>query len=123
MADAEWGPWNELDGSGPPIIADGMIFEAIFSGPGVRVPDHSVVDVANWPGFFWRWKTVRVSWFEKARRRVCDVPDYAPIIRIRIRRPPAQSASLLAGIVAKPPGVWIKDATDTDNRLPKRVKA
>ena len=123
MGEPEWGPWHELDGRGPPHIPKGAVFEVIFSGSGVRIPDHSVVEPETWPGFFWRWKTIRISWFEKARRRVCDVPDYAPIIRVRIQKPPAQKASLLAEIVANPPAALIKGATDKDRRLPKRVPA
>ncbi len=121
--DQEWGPWNELDGTAAPNVPDGAVFEVFFSGPGIKVPDHHVINVSSWPGFIWKWKTVRVGWFETKRQRVCEVPDYAPIIRIRIRKPPAQGVSRLAQIAAKPPGVWIKDPTDADPRLSKKAPA
>jgi hypothetical protein len=119
---AEWGPWIELDGSGPPNIPDGTRFECIFSGPGVRVPDHHEIDCATWPGFRWSWKKVRVGWFETTRRRVCHQPDYSPIIRVRLAKPPAQAVTRLAEIVAKPPALLVRDS-DADRRVPKRVKA
>lgn len=123
MGEAEWEPWIELDGSGAPDFPGGTIFECVFSGPGVTWPNGHAIMTDTWPGFFWRWRNVRVNWFESVRRRVCDQPDYAPIIRIRFQKPPSTATDRLAEIVAKPPGVWIKDATDSDNRLPKRVKA
>jgi hypothetical protein len=54
----------------------------------------------DWPGFFWRWKRVRVSWFRTELRRVCDQPDYAPIIRYRIRKP--KGFAILERIAANP---------------------
>ncbi len=77
----------------------------------------------SWPGFFWSWRRVKVYWFGSGRRRVCDQPEYAPIIRIRFLRPPASAVDRLAEIVERPPGAWIKDRTDTDPRLPKKVPA
>lgn len=86
-------------------------------------PPDSGCHCATWPGFFWRWQRVRVGWFKHEFRRVCDDPAFAPIKRYRIQKPRSSAVSLLAGIVAKPPGAWIRDATDQDQRLPKRVKA
>lgn len=61
-----------------------------------------------------------MNWFESERRRVCDQPAYAPIIRIRIAKPPAKTADRLAEIVANPPAQLVKDG-DADRRVPKRV--
>lgn len=118
----DYGPWIELDGSGAPNMPAGTRFECVLAGPGVGWPDGSAIMPSTWPGFFWRWKKVRVNWFESVRRRVCDQPDYAPIIRIRFARPPAKAVDRLAEIVAKPPARLVKDS-DADRRVPKRVDA
>lgn len=99
--DQMWGPWIELDGSGMPEIAPGTRFECKYVGDGMIWPDgHEIMD--TWPGFFWSWRRVKVNWFESERRRVCDQPEYAPIIRIRFLRPPASAVDRLAEIAADP---------------------
>jgi hypothetical protein len=98
----EWGPWIELDGSGAPYMPVGTRFECVFSGPGISWPDGHQIIPETWPGFRWSWKKVRLNWFESIRRRVCDQPDYAPIIRIRILKPPAKAVDRLAEIAADP---------------------
>jgi hypothetical protein len=86
----EWGPWIDHDGA-EPNIPDGVDFEVEFTDArGKLVPASGAeIDTTIFPGFFWRWKTVRVVWFRHERRRVCDDPAYAPIIRYRIRKPRA----------------------------------
>lgn len=97
-----WGPWVECDGSGPPNILPGALFQVLmdlrWSHDLIRIP--SPVNSATWPGYFWRWKRVRTGWFRTAMRRVCDEPGYAPIIRYRIREPKALAE--LRALVADP---------------------
>jgi hypothetical protein len=83
----EWGPWIELDGA-QPLIPLGVSLKVAVLGSGIR-PEPGAVVSLSWPGFYWRWRTVRVGLFRSERRRVCDDPSYAPIIRYRIRRPRA----------------------------------
>lgn len=124
MADADWGPWIVHDGfGGPPVEAAtrAQVQYRADEAEGLLIATESIT--ASFPGFYWRWKRVRIGWFKTELRRVCDDPDYAPIWRYRLMKPRSTAVDLLTGIVAKPPGAWIKDATDSDNRLPKRVKA
>lgn len=124
MSDMEWGPYIEHDGGGvPPTPVGNATIKVFFdSGTGLIVPGDGF-DAPGWPGFFWRWKRVRIGWFKTELRRVCDDPAYAPIRGYRLRKPRLTAATRLAEIVATPPGAWIRDATDSDGRLPKRVKA
>ena len=86
----EWGPWIEHDGA-EPSIPNLARFECRFTdGLGKLVfAEGAEIDTSTFPGFFWRWKTVRAGWFRSERKRVCDNPAYAPIIRYRIRKPRA----------------------------------
>ena len=81
-----WGPWIAHDGAVPSIPL-GSVVEVLFQGPGVKPEEGSVCDLTAMPGFYWRWKRVRIGWFSSEMRRVCDDPAYAPVIRYRIRRP------------------------------------
>jgi hypothetical protein len=87
----EWGPWIEHDGAAPlvPKGCESAVCEAVCLGPGVFPGD---VVTPQWPGFYWRWRKVRVGWFATEWLRVCDDPAYAPIVRYRFRRPPGQEA-------------------------------
>lgn len=122
----EFGPWVECDGSGGPINRPGTVVQVVMAMPKgkklIEPPDEGC-NCATWPGFFWRWKMVRVGWFRSELFRVCDDPAYAPIKRYRIAKPRSTAVDRLAEIVERPPGTWIKDGTDTDPRLPKRVNA
>ena len=100
MAD-EWGPWIELDGSRMPDVPPGTQFDPRCIGQGLTWPDGHAI-LPTWRGFYWRWRRVRLNWFESVRRRVCYQPDYAPVIRIRFAKPPAKAVDRLAEIAADP---------------------
>ncbi len=85
--EGEWGPWIEHDGA-EPVLPPQAVLDLEVSSHG-DVPAPGVTTSQTRPGWFWRWKTVRVGWFKAVRRRVCDDPAYAPIIRYRIRKPRA----------------------------------
>ena len=63
-------------------------------GDGIGPPSDGSSITLSWPGFFWRWKRVRVGWFRKEWRRVCDNPAYAPIIAYRFGRPRSSGAAM-----------------------------
>ncbi len=102
----EWGPWIEHDGARPVIPKDVNNIQYKLQTPGIGVPIHfpSVADAEAWPGFYWRWRDVKVGWFKTERRRVCDDPAYAPIRRYRFCKPPTLSVGMqmLQSIVADP---------------------
>jgi hypothetical protein len=83
----EWGPWIEHDGAAPePPHGVGWKLDTVSVGLALRHPPACGIG-PGWPGFYWRWRRVRVGWFRTELRRVCDDPAYAPIIRYRIGRP------------------------------------
>lgn len=83
----EWGPWVEHDGvSVAGLIPRTCQLQIICSGSGVT-PEEGETVGASWPGFFWRWKSVKTGWFSSKMRRLCDDPSFAPIIRYRVRKP------------------------------------
>lgn len=95
----DWGPWIPCDGTGVPVrIAHGQNFLARIAFPGITPGDNAGIHAAVWPGFFWRWTRVRTGFLRWERRRVCHVPAYAPIIAIRLRKPPAREASTEASV-------------------------
>jgi hypothetical protein len=116
MAD-EWGPWIEHDGARPSIPRNSTDIRYQVQTPGITPPREfpTVEDVENWPGFYWRPRDVKVGWFKTERRLVCDDPEYAPIVRYRIRKPPTLSVGMqmLQAIVADP-----KPLVKTDDRAP-----
>ncbi|WP_129590274.1 hypothetical protein [Roseovarius nitratireducens] len=63
------------------------------------------------PGWLWRWKKVRVGWFRKEWRRVCDTPGFAAIVRFRPIYP--KSFQMLERIAEAPDTV----------RIPREVPA
>lgn len=82
-----WGPLIEHDGAEPlPLIRTiGQIlvdFHFSTDGIGHIIPEQSDVISPAWPGFYWRWE--RRGLIFRRRMRVCDEPDYRPIIRYRI---------------------------------------
>ena len=93
-----WGPWIEHDGGHGPWVDGRRTIQMMFQVGGVTPGGASTTQL--WPGFFWRWKTVRKGWFGRQRIRVCDDPAYAPIIRYRFREPRAMRD--LREIVANP---------------------
>ncbi len=82
----QWGPWIEHDGFTPSIPYNVRV-QFIYIGSGLVPADGEEVYCAAYPGFFWRWRTIRAGIFRTEKRRVCDDPAYAPIIRYRIRKP------------------------------------
>lgn len=84
MEHDDWGPWIEHDGASPQI-PNGSVIEVTTIMPGIAVAAGTTVGF-DFPGFYWRWKRVRVGWFWTERRRVCDDPTYAPIAHYRLRR-------------------------------------
>lgn len=109
------GDWIEHDGSGPPAaLAPGMSVDAEFERRrGLIVLKVGVGLPLNWPGWWWRWRNVRVGWFRSEVRRLCegpfqDAPRYAPIVRYRLIRPPALER--LREIAANPPARILEDA-------------
>jgi hypothetical protein len=97
----EWGPWIEHDG-GPVrgLIPVPCVLHYRIEPPGILGPEQAKSLSPDWPGFFWRWKRVRIGWFRTELRRVCDQPEYAPIIQYRIRKP--RGMAILERIVAAP---------------------
>lgn len=115
MAD-EWTDWIEHDGGRPNIPKQWVAIQTRFGGQGIEPPDAVAGDaVLDLPNFYWRWQTVKTGWFRKERRRVCDDPAYAPIIRYRFRKPRAVPAGLtiLQQLVADPPPL-----VETDDPAP-----
>jgi hypothetical protein len=126
MGEPEWGDWEKHDGAGGPLVSCNQRIQVRMvpsEAAGKLTADDFEAISPSFPGFFWRWRRVRIGWFKTVLRRVCDDPTYAPIVAYRLRKPRSTGATRLAEIVASPPGQWIKDATDSDQRLPKRVKA
>jgi hypothetical protein len=97
----EWSPWVEHDGGSiigriPTPCRIDYISE--MSGIYLSTDERGLPD--DWPGFLWRWKQVRVGWFKTELKRVCDDPEYAAVIRYRIRKP--RGLSILERVVANP---------------------
>jgi hypothetical protein len=86
----DWGPWIEHDGAAP-VWKGSAYVEMEWIQREVILKDGFSI-TWDYPGFFWRWQTVRTGWFRKELRRVCDDLGYGPILRYRIRRPPAVCA-------------------------------
>jgi hypothetical protein len=118
--------WIVHDGSGGPRVSHRQNIEIAYDKVEAegKLTTQGVGCISpSYPGFFWRWKRVRVGWLRYEMRRVCDDPEYAPIKAYRLQKPRSTAVSLLTSIVEQPPGQWIKDGTDGDPRLPKKVPA
>lgn len=95
------GDWVIHDGARGPVGFTGKIDVRFMAGDLIAPSTAGITD--SWPGFFWRWRDVRVGWFRTRRLPVCDDPAYAPILAYRFLPPPRRAAfELLAGIVASP---------------------
>jgi hypothetical protein len=126
MGEPEWGDWEKHDGACGPLVSCNQRIQVRMvpsEAEGKLTADDFEWISATFPGFFWRWKRVRTGWFKTELQRVCDDPAYAPIVAYRLRKPRSTAVNRLTEIVASPPGQWIKDDTDIDQRLPKRVPA
>lgn len=88
MSDREekCGFWIEHDGA-EPLMPNYCILDIRVQLPGKAPACGAELSCVHWPGFYWRWRQVRVGWFRKEWRRVCDDPKYAPITHYRIRKP------------------------------------
>ena len=84
----EWGPWIEHDGAAPVWPSPAHVQMHWIEGQ-IYFQRFGFSIQWDYPGFFWRWRTVRTGWFSTEKLRVCDDPAYGPIIRYRIRRPRA----------------------------------
>lgn len=84
-SDAGWGPWIEHDGGEPKIRAGDRLDIMYCKETGSIPPDPDAIWL-DCPNFFWRWRLVRLRWWNWGKRmvRVCDEPDYHPVIRYRI---------------------------------------
>lgn len=54
---------------------------------------------AEFPGFYWRWRMVRVGLFGRKRIRVCDDPEFCPIVAYGYHKP--RGLLMLEGILAE----------------------
>ena len=89
----DYGPLIQHDGAAPmPILrfSGPVKVQMYWSNESGRIsPDEAPATMpGDWPGFYWRWKTERYGLFRlKTRRiRVCDNPDFHPIVAYRIKR-------------------------------------
>ena len=97
----EWSPWVEHDGgSVEGLIPLSCIINYHSRLPGIAETADGQPLPLDLPGFLWRWKQVRVGWFKTELKRVCDDPDYAAVIRYRIRKP--RGLSILERVAANP---------------------
>lgn len=75
--------WTEHDGGPCPtrLLRPGLVYQVQYDvrcGVWYTEPLHP-----DCPAWLWSWKKVRVGWFRREWRRVCDVPGYAAIVRFR----------------------------------------
>lgn len=97
---SHWSDWTEHDGAAPAMLPDGTPVQLAYDDDRLIRPGEGKAVSPDEPNWFWRWKRVRVGWFRKERRRVCDDPAYSPIIAYRYRRPSA--LTLLERIAEEP---------------------
>jgi hypothetical protein len=102
----EWGPWIEHDGAVPLIPCPRQIQVTVL--PPGTVPQAFSTVYPDWPGFYWRWRRVKTGLFSSEKRRVCDDPSYAPILRYRIRKP--RGLTILENLIADLPQPVREDA-------------
>ncbi len=86
MSEGEWGPLIRHDGAAP-MAPTPCRLHVYFEDTSGLMPQPDGKLHPDWPGFYWRWKAVRTGWFKTERKRVCDNPDYAPIIAYRVWKP------------------------------------
>ena len=98
-----WGPWIEHDGSRPEGIPRRCKLD-VKHGSGLFPSEKLHIDSPCW---FWRWRHVRVGWFRREWRRVCDQPDFAPVKEYRIWYP--DGLALLKEIAADPPSSLVRE--------------
>jgi hypothetical protein len=97
----EWGPWIDHDGAClRGVLPANCHLQVQHLGSGIRAREGEVVNF-NWPGFFWRWRTVRTGLFSSELSRVCDDPQFCPIVRYRIRKP--RGLTILEGLLENLP--------------------
>jgi hypothetical protein len=81
--------WIKHDGTRPSEwCKTGDMLHIMFAAnsDGLIKPVTDTLVYANYPGFYWRWCSVRTGWFKREQRRICDDPAYAPIIAYRFSR-------------------------------------
>lgn len=108
----EWCPWVQHDGAAPDFPKWARIIQCQFVGNGLK-GDYNIP--RDFPGFFWRWKSVKTGWFATEKRRVCDDPSFAPIAAYRIKKP---SGSLILEKIAADP----QPIDGTENQPSRPVK-
>lgn len=104
--DEDWEPWIQHDGAYPPPELEARFQRGARIQVVEEIRDLSLITLERdargnlllWPGFYWRWQNVKIGWFRTEKRRVCDDPAYAPIIRYRFRKPPRAAASTEVGV-------------------------
>jgi hypothetical protein len=93
----QWGPWIEHDGGQPDFRGfppgSEVEFEMDDAGPGwLGHPPGQFTSVTA-PNWYWRWRRIGgVLGFFRRTVRVCDAPDFMPIVRYRFRRPSGEAA-------------------------------
>jgi hypothetical protein len=103
MDKPDFSDWVKHDGAGGPKVPEGTRVEVLYDRSEqhlIRVPERC--STATWPGFFWRWKRVRVGWFWSKLKRVCDDPAYAPVEAYRFAKPRSTAVDRLVELAAEP---------------------
>lgn len=97
---SEWGPEIVHDGARPDGLSDGMRIRIYYSFESGRLTNGEGAEISpDFPGFFWRWKTVRLGLFGRRKIRVCDDPAFRPIVSYRLRKP--RGLVMLEGILTE----------------------
>lgn len=110
MADEDWSDWIEHYGGEPRLpLGVEVKLECLiekFRGAGDIVPEDFSKISLDWPGFFWRWTSrwhgFRLGGYRKCR--ICDEPEYAPVVRYRYRieRQASATENHLHALVSSP---------------------
>jgi hypothetical protein len=118
--------WIMHDGSGGPRVSHKQTIELAYDLDETRgkLTSAGLEKITpGYPGFFWRWKRVRVGWFRFVKQRVCYNPAYAPIKAYRLQKPRSTEVDRLADIAADPYAPPPVINPEGPLYLPKRVKA
>ena len=110
----------EHDGAEPILPRLRLRLQVHWRGWGIT-PAHAELVTRSYPGFYWRWRTVKTGWFRSEKRRVCDDPAYCPITRYRIRRP--RALRQLIDLVENLPAPAPVDAGHSDPAPAGRIRA